>query len=302
VSICQENYITEAEALIQKDKLKDAVKKLERGIKKDRKNAEAYYLLGETYRRLGTLSDRLNSSRALERALKFEPENTQYLYSFGLLKVRQGFKAHAEHTFKKIIEIDSTFSEAYHQLGLMHYRKALRYRGMISAGGLIDMTEFGLEEQEKSKGYIEQALTYDETNDEIFYHLGLLYLDDKDWDKMVELFRRALVLNPESKEAHLFIGYAHQRKSNFEEAEREYVQAKSLMSMEEAAALESIEILLNNKEKDNPVLTGSQTSDAYWTQKNPSYLSDYNERKIEHYSRFAYVNLRFGNPETGLNG
>ncbi|RKY88251.1 hypothetical protein DRQ09_03165 [candidate division KSB1 bacterium] len=296
------NYIREAEKLIENNQLREAVKKLEKIIENDRKNPEAFYLLGETYRRLGTLNDRLNSSRALKEALKLDPENTKYLLSYGLLKKRQGFKAEAEYTFKKIVKIDSTFSEAYHQLGLMHYKKAIKYRDMVSAGGLISMSEFGIEENEKARNYFKKALQYNKKNDEILFHLGLLYLDDRNWNKMAELFKKAIKLNPENKQAHLFLGYALQKLGEFKESEVEYKIAKKLMSKDELNALESINILLNDSERENLIFAGENAGELYWKQRTPSFLEGYNERKIEHYSRFAYVNLRFGDPEKGLTG
>jgi len=295
------SYIREAEELIAKDKLKEAVEKLEKGIKSDRNNPEAYYLLGETYRKLGTLGDRIESSRAFKKALKLKPDDIKFLYSWGLLKVRQGFKAEAEHTFKKIIGLDSTFSDAYQQLALLHYKKASRYKGMVSARGLIDMTNFGIEEQEKAIDYMEQALAYNDTSDQIFYNLGLFYIDDQNWSKMISLFSKTLTINPKNKEAHLFLGYAKQKNRQFREAEREYELAKSLMTSEEAEALESVEMLLNENDRKELAMTGADR-ESFWIEKNPSYLTGYNERKLEHYSRFAYVNLKFGDPEMGLTG
>jgi len=41
---------------------------------------------------------------------------------------------------------------------------------------------------------------------------------------------------------------------------------------------------------------------AFWKQRDPLFLTDLNERLVEHYNRVAYVNMRFGDFEKGING
>ncbi len=41
---------------------------------------------------------------------------------------------------------------------------------------------------------------------------------------------------------------------------------------------------------------------SFWKSRDPLYLTEYNERLLEHYGRVAYTNLRFGKPEKGIEG
>jgi len=43
-------------------------------------------------------------------------------------------------------------------------------------------------------------------------------------------------------------------------------------------------------------------NDPYWIKRDPLYLTDFNERLMEHWARIAYVDLRFGDPLRGVPG
>jgi len=299
-----QKVIKEAEQLISETKLQSAIKKLKKVVKKDKKCAEEYYLLGEAYRQRGTLGDRLDAEKAFQRALKLEPQNTRYLLSYGILRVAQGYKSDAEKTLKKVIDLDSTCANAYYWLSLLEYEDLLKYRGMVSREGArvgMSLTKFGLDAGRKSKHYIKKSLFYD-NNAESYYLLGLLFKEDRNWKMMIESLEKALNINPEDKKAVLFLGYAYQQLGEFSTAEEIYENSKSLMSMEEVKAVESVEMFLSKNERKDYAFTGGAGADIFWKQRDPSFLSRYNERKIEHYSRFAYANLIYGNPVKGLNG
>ena len=69
------------------------------------------------------------------------------------------------------------------------------------------------------------------------------------------------------------------------------------MSVEERELLESIDLLV--PQEDHASRDTTQTIDAlleremFWKSQDPLYLSDFNERKMAHFGRMAYVNLRF---------
>ena len=40
----------------------------------------------------------------------------------------------------------------------------------------------------------------------------------------------------------------------------------------------------------------------FWRRQDPLYLTEFNERRMEHYGRVAYANLRFSRPAKGIEG
>ena len=69
------------------------------------------------------------------------------------------------------------------------------------------------------------------------------------------------------------------------------------MSLEERELLESIDLLV--PKEDHASRDTTQMIDKlleremFWKSQDPLYLSDFNERKMEHFGRLAYSNLRF---------
>ena len=67
--------------------------------------------------------------------------------------------------------------------------------------------------------------------------------------------------------------------------------------------MESIDLLVPQEDPDIPVLQLSQdkisqsdellSRNNFWKSQDPLYLSEFNERKMEHFGRMAYANLRF---------
>ena len=69
------------------------------------------------------------------------------------------------------------------------------------------------------------------------------------------------------------------------------------MSVEERELLDSIDLLVSKE--DHAYRDKTRTIDAllkreiFWKRQDPLYLSDFNERKMAHFGRMAYANLRF---------
>ena len=87
------------------------------------------------------------------------------------------------------------------------------------------------------------------------------------------------------------------------------------MYREERALMESVDLVATRRErsilpsmgkiqlteanlawKDSPELT------RFWTKRDPLYLTEFNERRLEHYGRVAYANLRFSRRLKGIRG
>ena len=102
---------------------------------------------------------------------------------------------------------------------------------------------------------------------------------------------------PDDKNALLFCGLAAYQIGEFNESHEYYQRALDLMSLEERELLESVDLLVPEEEHASRDTT--QTIDAlleremFWKSQDPLYLSDFNERKMAHFGRMAYANLRF---------
>ena len=135
------------------------------------------------------------------------------------------------------------------------------------------------------------------TKTEPYYLLGILYFEDENWYAFQTLMQDLYAQYPDDKNALLFCGFAAYQIGEFDESHEYYQRALDLMSIEERELLESVDLLVPEEEHASRDTT--QTIDElleremFWKRQDPLYLSDFNERKMAHFGRMAYANLRF---------
>ncbi len=300
-------YLLKGKRLIEEGNYRKAVKSLKHAVNIDRKNPDTHFYLGEAYCLLGGLQSRLKAADAYDSALRLDPNNKKYLFRFAELRWKQGFVWNAEQMFLKILHIDSSYTKASIELARMYEENALWFKEMVVRGTPIKMRKFYEKKRDEAEKVLKKAMVLDEKDDELYLTLGLIYLNEKKWPEMTSLFEKAIELNPDNMDAHLFLAYTFFRTGDINSALQEYDIARSLMDGEERFIMDSYENLISPKEEKDYASLAGQYSDSslvfqYWNRNDPSFLTKYNERQLEHYSRFAYVNLRFGNPRKGRIG
>lgn len=297
-------HYREGVELQKQGKMKEAINELKKAIKLDRKFAQAHSKLAQIYMEQGTLQGRRQAEREINKALELEPKNPEFNLILGLLMVKQGFTYNAKDQFKRVIRLDPNCAEAYYNLGLLYEDDMLRYKDMVSEGGLIQLSGFAKKYQAKAIKYFEKVLEIDPHHHDARFHLALIYLESGNLDKMVDLFEEMVKEDSLDKDAHLFLGLGFYRLGRYKEANNEYAIAKSLMDEKERKVFDSVDPILSLKEQKEYRQSENKSEfiKSFWKKRDPLFLTEYNERILEHYSRIAYVNLRFGVPRLGIDG
>ncbi|MFO7446731.1 MAG: GWxTD domain-containing protein [Ignavibacteriaceae bacterium] len=161
---------------------------------------------------------------------------------------------------------------------------------------------------EKSTGYYLSAIKSTLENEEPYYKLSLLLCSNSLQDSAVKIAEAGLVHFPNSSKLALAAGYANYKLKNYSETKRYFESAFNLMSPGELYEykVQSFFSLLTPEEKsateemDDKEL-GSYIK-LYWKQRDPLTVTDYNERELEHYARFFYVNQYFSIPDKNIRG
>ncbi|MFC1554267.1 tetratricopeptide repeat protein [candidate division KSB1 bacterium] len=158
-------------------------------------------------------------------------------------------------------------------------------------------------------------------NRDAIYRKGLLYFDKvifKYWDEttaltntyvqdpegiveLARIFEDLISRHPDDKDGHLFLGLAYHRLKEYEKASEEFEAAKEIMDELELSVFNIVDFLEDGGFYFNYVQSHPEISD-YWLKKDPLYLTEYNERELEHYSRIAEANLRFSIPVKRIEG
>jgi len=290
-------------------RVEEAIFELKQALKIDPKLADAHNQLAIIYMNQGTVAGRTMAEWELEKALKIDPNNVKYNLNLGLLLVKKNMLYSAEKQFKKVLNLDPQNSTACFHLGLINEKLALRYKEMIDpeAGeGIISLREFGERYEREAIKYFTRAIRLDPHLTSAYHHLGLIYYERGDFENMVRTLQKALQLCPEDKNSHLLLGLAYHKRGLEELGMIEYKKAMSLMSQRERELFESMELVCSPQEEEHyrncPPSERDKLRKTFWKRRDPIFMTDYNERLLEHYGRVAYATMRFGSPDGKLEG
>ena len=112
----------------------------------------------------------------------------------------------------------------------------------------------------------------------------------------------------------LFVGLGYHTGGFPEKAWDFYVRALDMMGAEERSIIESVDVVADEEERTRIAKADTQAQESrgewvesvererFWLKQDPLLLTESNERRMEHYRRVAYANLRFGKPRQGIAG
>ncbi len=126
---------------------------------------------------------------------------------------------------------------------------------------------------------------------------ALMSLTMLEWhqEEASALAREMIDRVPGESDAWLFKGVVDYRTGQLDEAESAFDRAVSLMSPADAGVFEDASLIIGE------LRLNSADSDR-WKGKDPFLLTFSNERRLEHFARLAYADLRFGRKGDGVRG
>ena len=285
-------------------------------LSRDDEYAPAYNALANLYLQANTVNDRQRAAQMILKAIMIDPNNPEYRLTRGKIWWAQSFRFRALDQFKKVMKKHPKNTDVLNSLGMflvydflsqkdrraplkeMDMGSRVRYyRLMAMRPRIKDFKIFAEEAKQEAVQVLRKSIELDGTNQQPYYFLGILYFEDENWYAFQTLMQDLYAQYPDDKNALLFCGFAAYQIGEFDESHEYYQRALDLMSVEERELLESIDLLVS--EEDHASRDTTQTTDElleremFWKRQDPLYLSDFNERKMEHFGRIAYSNLRF---------
>ena len=290
---------------------------LEEIISKDRNYAPAYNELAKLHLLDHSVNGRQRAMRMIQQAIASDPDNAEYRLTRGKIWWHQGFRFRALNQFKNVMKKHPNNTDVLNSIGMfwvydflsqkdrrapsqeMDMRSSIfiDFKRMAMRSRIKDFKIFAEEAKQEAIQVLRKSIQLDGANQQPYYFLGILYFEDEDWYAFQTLMQDLYAHNPDDKNALLFCGLAAYQIGEFDDSHEYYQRALDLMSVEERELLESIDLLVS--EEDHASRDTTQTIDElleremFWKRQDPLYLSDFNERKMEHFGRMAYSNLRF---------
>ena len=297
------SYFEKGEALVQQGDTTRAIHQFREALRLNHRLSSAYHRLAQLHIGLGTLEDRAQAQQYLDGALYYESKNEEYLYTQLKLYLMIGFDGAAERVLKKLLKSDLKNAEAYFYLGYLEEKQWLKYHDMINPQKNDIVFSFKNLVKNDIKGavkYYRKAIECDPRFSDAYFRLALLYYEIDELDPMISLLLEAIDHKSDDKNYYLFLGLAFHKMKLYQEAAEEFGKAKLLMSPEELDLFESVDLVATPKQIKSVRYASIDKMDAFenafWRSKDPLFLTETNERKLEHYSRVAYANLRFSKP------
>ena len=293
-------------------------------LRADRDFAPVHFEIAKLYMSLDTPMDRQSARKALDEAIRLDQENGDYQLMLGELLGKQGLWLNAERHYEKVCETHpERFSEAAYMVGFFAMQAFLKYIDMehidiVTGLGpptyhLFRWEEHATRDREKALAFLVKSIVADPRNRDGYYDLGLIHYESKNPKGLVEASKLCMDQYPEDKDALLYCGLGYQGMGEWETAHEYYILALERMSAEERALMESVDLIASREEQS--VLDSIATTDTtrigwtdnrervrFWRKRDPLYLTTFSERRLEHYGRVAYANIRYGQRLKGIPG
>ncbi|KPK86989.1 hypothetical protein AMJ80_12805 [bacterium SM23_31] len=307
--------------------IEGAISALRKATARNNRFAEAYYQLGLLYIEKGTFRSKTMAETVLLRARRIEQDSTKYLHALAVLYDSQTFYDIEKIIFKRIMKEDTTDMRALNYLSEYYKLKVLNYWNhyfekdeyLIFNGKEItyeNYTKYATKKnrfdrfisQDKYLKILEElsdrTLALEPEHRDAFYNKALILLERDDVEQLIELCKIIIEKNPFDPDANMFLGLGYSLQGKYEKSNEHYNLAFKTMNPEDRFIFENIDYLKPNVKV---TLTGTDSSlinesDTFWNTRDPFYLTSYNERRLEHYSRVAEANLRFSMPRKGTMG
>ena len=266
--------------------------------------APSYFELAKIEFDKNTVYSRGKARTYIQKAIWKDPRNIDYrMLQAKLMDVFSSSMAY--DVYEDILDIDPGNTEALFNLGKISEDDFYEYHNSFmeySPEASISFNDFADKDFSKAEQFFKKAIKSDPGRLDSYLHLSHLYSEAGQYEDAIPLLNRVVEIDSSNKNAYLFLGYLYYKTFRDSASQSAYKKALGLMTEEEKKDFQdSTTMMLWGDKKNDPVSIDNNVDD-YWDRKDPLYLTKYNERLLEHYSRVAYSNLMFSVPKQNIEG
>ena len=171
---------------------------------------------------------------------------------------------------------------------------------------LVPIEDLKAEDRRRMLDHFRLATEADPTRADAAVALLGHLADAGDWGEYAGAAAGLLAAAPEDPRGHLFAGLGLHRRGRSAEAAEHFRAGVALLAADERAAFGDLSGLLPSEVRARYVAMGEQdrrrSNETILAAKDPLYLTEVNERELEHYARVAWAELRFSVPGTATRG
>jgi GWxTD domain-containing protein len=269
----------------------------------------AMHALGQLYLAQDSHLGRRVARRWMKKAIEREPDNADYRMSLAEVHLQGGSYDRFYEEAVKAIDRAPDHVGALYGAGQYAAREMMVNldREVIKTGWenkrRFDYGRYGKRMRDLAIDYLSRALAADPSHRAARFLLGQVYYEARMGGRLVELFEDYQKRHPKDRDAWFFIGLGHQEQENLGRALQAYSEGLRRLSEPERRFIQSIVMIADTEDAAaGNSLPAEEDLRAYWTGRDPLFLTPENERLMEHCRRVAYANLRYGDPARELDG
>ena len=150
--------------------------------------------------------------------------------------------------------------------------------------------------------HLDTALQADPRHRTVYDYLMEVYALKGEWQEALVMLQQMYVFFPDDPDLWTYLGLAHFRNGSVDAAAKAFETSLRFLDAEAQRAYSDLDPILSADEKVAYAAKPAEFSSLYWTSKDPRYLTPFNERKLEHYSRLTYADLLYSAPDLNKRG
>lgn len=170
----------------------------------------------------------------------------------------------------------------------------------------VPLADMKAAERTQMLWHFREALRADSNQAEAALHLLGYLAEDGEWSEFNYVARRVVALRPEDPRGYLFLGLADHERGRDSAAAEELGRGIALLPSADRRVFEDIALLLPGNARAQYLAQDSagrlETARVFFTATNPLFLTGVDERRLEHYARLAWADLKFGAADGGQRG
>ena len=266
--------------------------------------APSWYELAKIEFNKNTVYSRGKARDYIQKAIWKDPENIEYrMLKAKLLEVFSSSMAY--DVYEEIAEIDPDNTEALFNMGRISEQQFYEYHNSFmnyESGSSISYNDYAYKFFSRAEKEFRRAIKSDPGRTDSYVYLSYLYSEVGEFEKGIPLLNRVIQLDSLNKKAFLFLGYLYYKTLRYDSCQDAYQKALDLMTEKERKEFkDSTTMMLSMDENIEPEKI-DKIVDNFWSLRDPLYLTKYNERLLEHFSRVAYSNIMFSVVKQNIAG
>jgi len=172
--------------------------------------------------------------------------------------------------------------------------------------GLVPLADLRSHDRQRMVEHFRLALEADSSHADAALRLLGHLADGDEWGEYLRVARRLVRSVPDDPRPQLFLGLGYHELGLDRAADSTFGRALALLPAGERLMFEDVTPLLTRAQRARYAeLDRSAREEAariFFTSADPLFLTEVEERRLEHYARLAWAELKFGDPTVGRRG